>query len=79
MSKNNKKYPLLVGTEFTYRNQKYVVVYNKDTFPCTACKEVNAQYIENNPRMCVALTKTGTNKFRCIHRCSPYCYPKRIK
>ena len=79
MSKNNKKYQLPVGTEFTYRNQKYVVACEKNCFPCTACEEANAQHIENNPHMCVALTKTGTKKFRCEYKCDPCCYPKRIK
>lgn len=79
MSKNNKKCPIPVRTEFTYRNQKYVVVRNKHIFPCTACEEVNSRYIENNPYQCVALTKTGANKFHCAYRCGPYCYPKRIK
>lgn len=79
MSKNNKKCPLPVGTRFTYRTQTYVVVHDKNAFSCTTCEEVNAQYIENNPCKCVALTKTGTPKFRCTHRCGLLGFPKRIK
>lgn len=79
MSKNNKKYPIPVGTEFTYRNQKYVIARDKNIFPCITCEEVNSRYIENDLYKCVALTKTGANKFCCTHRCGPYCYPKRVK
>lgn len=78
-SKNNKKYPLPVGTRFTYRTQAYIVARNEDVFPYTACEEVNAQYTKDNPYLCVALTKTGTSKFCCNHRCGPLGYPKRVK
>ncbi len=79
MNKSNAKYPLSVGKEFSYRNQKYIVEQEEDIFSCSACKEVNAQYIKDNPVKCVSFTKTGTPKFSCYNICGPFCYPKRIK
>ena len=75
-----KKYESLpVGTKFAYRNQMYIIKRRLDTFPCTECEEVNAQYTKDNPYKCVAMTKTGTDKFLCRSKCGPLCYPKRIK
>jgi hypothetical protein len=79
MNKNNTKYPLPVGKRFKYRNQEYVVAQHEDFFGCTACEEANAQYIKDNPYKCVALTKTGKDKFNCNYRLSYPNYPKRIK
>lgn len=79
MKKNNKKYPLPVGKGFTYRNQKYVVAQSKGVPCCALCEKVNAQYIKDNLFECVALTKTGKDKFDCSYRCGYDNYPKRIK
>lgn len=72
---------------FKYRNQEYEIVESskqkasKHHFltACDFCEEVNAKYLKGNPSKCVAITRTGKDKFDCREKCGNAGYPKRIK
>lgn len=66
---------------FKYRNQEYVVEQKPDTarYACDVCEEVNAKYLKGNLSKCVAMTRTGNDKFDCTEKCDNMEYPKRIK
>ena len=72
---------------FKYRNQEYEIVKSSkqeaDKHPywpeCNVCEEVNTKYLKGNPFKCIAMTRTGKDKFICTEKCGKMEYPKRIK